>query len=89
MRQVIFRLPRLVIGADSVIGRALNHRLIGTNLPVVGTSRHKDAAKDSCLYLHIGENEDARECPKGIDTAVLCAGVSKIQECASRPKLMV
>ena len=75
----------MIIGADSVIGRALNRRLIGTHLPVVGTSRRKDAAKDSCLYLHIGEKEDAWECPNDIGSAVLCAGVSKIQECASRP----
>ena len=47
----------------------------------MGTTRRPDAVDEFNLYLDLEEGADEWRCPRPIDVAVVCAGVSKIKAC--------
>ena len=73
----------LIVGGDSVLGRALSCKLNGAgDVRAIRTTRRKENLSGSALWLDLCEPETF-SIPKGIDTAIVCAhfgGVSSAEE---------
>jgi dTDP-4-dehydrorhamnose reductase len=71
----------LIVGADGLIGGALLRLLCDAGEEVVGTSRRPGSG---LVELDLRE-PDCFSVQPGIHTAVLCAGIGSLAECASAP----
>lgn len=72
----------LVVGGDGLIGAEL-FRLLGVaGENVVATTRRRDT---EAIYLDLAQ-ADTFNVPRGVKTAVLCAGMSSLQQCADDPE---
>jgi dTDP-4-dehydrorhamnose reductase len=74
----------LVVGVDSMVGGALLRRLKRGRTPVVGTSRRPGRPKDS-IFLDLSDDLSGWNPPGGVQTAFLCAGVTRLQACSEQP----
>jgi dTDP-4-dehydrorhamnose reductase len=75
----------LVVGGDSMIGAALVGRLERAGKSVVSTTRRRETTGSSRLFLDLSGDVDEWELPARVSVAVLCAGVTKIEECQRDP----
>ena len=73
----------LIVGIDSVIGRALAARLAAAGHEVIGTSRRAGIAGNT-LFLDLAQNVAEWQPPAGVSVAVLAAAVNQ-QSCVSDP----
>ena len=73
----------LIVGADSVIGRALAARLSEDGHEVIGTSRRAGAAGNS-QFLDLAQDVAVWRPPAGVSVAVLAAAVDQ-QSCVGDP----
>lgn len=71
----------LVVGIDGLIGGELHRSLTRAGADVVGTSRRPDG---KTIRLDLDE-PDAFVVPEGVRTAVLCAGIGGLKQCADDP----
>jgi dTDP-4-dehydrorhamnose reductase len=74
----------LIVGADSLIGGALLKRLKLAGERVIGSSRRKEPGVRGNIYLDLAD-PDLGAIPKA-RTALLLAGISKVDTCASDPE---
>jgi len=75
----------LIVGGDSLIGSALVEHLQRTNVPVIETTRRREAVSEANLYLDLSQDVEDWQCPWPIDVAVVCAGITKLHSCKSNP----
>lgn len=75
----------LVVGADSLIGAALYQELSNYGIDVIGTSRRH--ASPHKIYLNMLDNLDDWIVPRGITSAVICAGMTSIDYCEKEPNI--
>lgn len=72
-------LSKLIVGADSMVGAALLRSL---GRAALGTSRRPHSPH---LPLDLTATPDTWQIPGGVDTAFLCAGITRLAACASDP----
>ncbi len=77
----------LIVGSNSLIGEAFLDHLSLSGINAIGTTRRKASIGRSQIYLDLSENTKSFQYPESIDTAVICAGVTKIEECRRNSKL--
>jgi len=77
----------LIIGGDSLLGRALTQRLIDGGIDVTVTSRGKNAAEDGRIRLDLAQPPEEWPSLPAADCWVLCAAVSRLAECRDDPAL--
>ena len=75
----------LIIGTDGKIGSALTQRLRLTGRQVLGTTRRMDNVGEDNLHLDLAEDVGEWPIPSGVETAVICAGISSVGACANDP----
>ncbi len=80
------RLITLIVGSDSLIGSALMTCLKRTGEQVVGTTRRRQAVNESHIYLDLSKDLSSWNCPLSIEVAVICAAVTKLDECKHNPQ---
>lgn len=85
MQRRVARGSTLVVGADSLIGAALERELTRSGAHVVGTTRRRDSADGGRLWLDLGHPFDPARLPDSVGVAVICAGVTRQQVCDERP----
>tara|TARA_B100000315_G_C14590665_1_gene595552 strand:+ start:1564 stop:2490 length:927 start_codon:yes stop_codon:yes gene_type:complete len=75
----------LIVGANSLIGKALmlRYNLVGER--VIGTTKRREYETDHCIYLDLSEDVEKWQCPSPVSIAIVCAGVTKIEECRYKP----
>jgi dTDP-4-dehydrorhamnose reductase len=71
----------LVVGAEGLVGRALIQAFKESGVPAVGTGRKGGG---DLLALDLAQPEKF-QIPKGVRTAVVCAGMGGLAACASDP----
>ena len=76
----------LIVGADSFIGGALMANFQRMGVPVVGTTRRREAMDKSLLYLDLLEDMSRWDCPYPIGVAIICAGITILNECKNDPE---
>lgn len=76
----------LVVGSDGLIGKALMARLQEEGGFVAGTTQRADALDGSHLLLDLSHDVEGWRCPLEVDTAIICAGVAKVDVCLRDPK---
>ena len=76
----------LVVGADGFVGGALMDRLMQTEKQVKATTRRKDNIDENHIYLDLSESLIDWNCPEGVSTAFICAGVTSLEDCRRDPK---
>jgi dTDP-4-dehydrorhamnose reductase len=74
----------LVVGADSMIGKALLEDLRRSGRPALGTTRRRDGASRDTLYLDLAQFPDDWQCPP-VSVAYVCAAVARIEACWRDP----
>ncbi len=75
----------LVVGADSTIGKALLQTLSASEYPSVGTTRRSDSVAENRLWLDLTRDPYNWPIPGDVSTAVLCAGITSLEECRREP----
>lgn len=76
---------KLIIGSDSLIGNALMSHLQRSGEKTYGTSRRLDKVKPHCWYLNLYEDTNEWELIYPVSCAVICAGVTSLEECRTNP----
>ena len=74
----------MVVGTDSMIGSALARTLRDAGVPCAGTTRRAVRSGQPDVFLDLADPAGAGTLPR-TDVAVLCAGVSKLQDCTRDP----
>jgi len=72
----------LVVGGDSLIGRALLQRLRTEGLAVLGTSRRTGTAAGDLMHLDLANRPIT---PLAAKTVFMCAGITDLKRCESDP----
>lgn len=75
----------LVVGADSVIGGSLLESLQRSGQPVIGTTRRKETVNQLRPYLDLSEESLNWTDPRQVETAILCAGTTSLEDCRTDP----
>lgn len=75
----------VVVGSDSLIGRALMTSLDRAGERVLGTTRRPENVDESHLYLDLSRDVERWQCPSPVGVAIICAGVTKIDTCRRDP----
>jgi dTDP-4-dehydrorhamnose reductase len=75
----------LIIGSDSLVGGALMAYLQKAGVPVMGTTRRREAVDKTHPYLDLAHDADAWQYPQPVDVAIICAGVTKREACRQEP----
>lgn len=74
----------LVVGGDSLIGSALGTRLERAGKRVVSTTRRREAPRNR-VFLDLAGDVDQWQLPEPVSVAIICAGVTKIEDCGHDP----
>ena len=77
----------LIIGADGLIGSALQKYLSSKGFAITGTTRKKEKLSDSLLYLDLAEDVAQWNPPDVYDGGFFCAAITSIAECQKNPAL--
>lgn len=56
-----------------------------TGRQAIGTTRRQETVDEDHLYLNLSEDMQTWQCPRPVDVAFLCAGVTKIEDCKHDP----
>lgn len=75
----------LIIGSDSMIGRALIRDLMENGQHVIGTTRRRKRVNDHNLFLDLSMEPGRWTVPESARAAIVLAGVTKIMECKENP----
>jgi dTDP-4-dehydrorhamnose reductase len=86
LQRRVARGPTLIVGADSLIGSALERDLTRSGAQVVGTTRRDDSAEAGRLWLDLAHPFDPARLPDSVGVAVICAGVTRQHVCDERPE---
>jgi len=73
----------LIVGGDSLIGRALKMLCSRCGIPFVATSRRPI---DADIFLDLTDDPEAWNLPRNIDAAILCAAVTSVGHCEENPE---
>jgi dTDP-4-dehydrorhamnose reductase len=76
----------LVIGGDSLLGKAVIEHLKRSGQKVITTTRRRENISDSSLFLDLSGDISLWDIPEGIDNVLLCASVTKIEQCRRQPE---
>ena len=76
----------LVIGGDSLLGKAVIEHLKRFGQKVVATTRRRENVSDSSLFLDLSGNVSSWDIPEGINKVFLCASVTKMEQCQRQPE---
>jgi dTDP-4-dehydrorhamnose reductase len=74
----------LIVGGDSLIGRALALRLSHEVASVLRTSRRKQT-RSNYLFLDLYDTTCTDTIPNNISLAFICAAITSIEECRTNP----
>lgn len=76
-----------VIGVDSFIGKELFNRLLKSGHPVKGSTRHLDRITSNIEFLDLESfgDEQVWHPPVGVGVAIICAAMTKIDQCELDP----
>lgn len=78
----------LIVGADGVIGSALEEHLIREGYQVTGSTRRLNQLTTKRLYLDLKDTRTFSNLGhQRFDTAVICGAVTSLQICEERPSL--
>lgn len=76
----------LIVGADSVLGAALEKQLAEQGYPIVSTTRQLHKVAANRIYLDLYEPATFSNLGRRpFDIAVLCAAITSVQACEERP----
>lgn len=75
----------LIVGADSTIGGALLSHLQRAGEWVIGTTRRRGKIDKNRIYLDLSDSVKNWHFTSPIGVAILCAGVTKLDECRRNP----
>ena len=78
--------PILIVGSDSLIGKGLIKHLNCNGECIIGTTRRREAVNKSNIYLDLSEDLTGWNCPFSRGVAVICAGVTSLDECKRDPQ---
>jgi len=76
----------LVVGGDSVIGRALVNYYNRAGIPVCATTRRNCEVGSGRIFLDLGEVPQKWALPEDVEVAYLCAAVSRTIPCRRDPE---
>ncbi len=76
----------LIVGSDSIIGRALFVLLCASGEKTIGTTRRNEMINDTNLFLDLSDNPDKWTCSFNISTAIICAGITNLSACKENPE---
>ena len=76
----------LVLGSDSYVGGALMRHLRRLGRPVCGTTRRREAVDSAHMYLDLAGDPAEWALPPRVAAAIVCAGITKLAACSSRPR---
>jgi dTDP-4-dehydrorhamnose reductase len=75
----------LVVGSDSLVGRAYFEYLQATRRLVLGTTRRQETLDESHVYLDLAKDVSQWICPPNVSVAVICAGITSLADCKDDP----
>ncbi len=76
----------LVVGSDGLVGHTLINFLRKTGRNVLGTTRRSDCVNDQNFFLDLSKNVEYWKSPLNVQTAVVCAGITRIEACQNTPE---
>ena len=76
----------LVIGSDSLLGKAVIEHLKRSGQKVVATTRRSGEVSASSLFLDLSEDISSWDIPEDVDKVFLCASVTKMAQCREQPE---
>ena len=83
--RVTDRSLQLILGADGAIGCSLMRHFRNEGRPVLGTTRRPDCLEDQMLHVDLADVTLDWDALEAVETVWLCASVTSIAECDSRP----
>jgi NAD(P)-dependent dehydrogenase (short-subunit alcohol dehydrogenase family) len=75
----------LVVGVDGQVGGPLADHLQSQGVNVLGTTRRKDRVENGRVYLDLAEPEENWPALPDVETAILCASVTRLETCENDP----
>src|SRR4051812_7401667 len=75
----------LVVGSDSLVGGALIEQLEREGVRALGTTRRREAVTETRSFLDLSEDVEKWQLCGRVSSAVICAGVTKIESCRLDP----
>ena len=75
----------LIVGGDSLIGRALDECWARKGKRVLKTSRRENALSETCFFLDIERDVSTWSPPSSVSVAYLCVAISSLEECQKNP----
>lgn len=75
----------LVIGADSMIGKALLDSSLRARQPAIGSTRRPNETGSAKIFVDLADPSSFDNIAAPGDTAIICAGVTKLDACRAEP----
>jgi len=75
----------LVVGVDGQVGGPLANFLQSESVNVFGTTRRKGSTGNSRIYLDLAAPEESWPVLPDVETAILCASVTRLETCENDP----
>ena len=69
-----------------MIGHALMSHLQQRGKPTIGTTRRREILDNNHIYLDLSKNLEDWSCPQQASVAVICAGITKTNDCKKNPE---
>jgi dTDP-4-dehydrorhamnose reductase len=76
----------LVVGGDGIIGQALVGQAQQAGQAVIATTRQRDSVSPQRWFLDMAAAPEDWTWPEGVAVAYLCAGVTALEQCRTRPQ---
>lgn len=76
----------LIIGADSLIGKALSEKLRSSEKDVLETSRRKEGLSETRIFLDLEHDVSSWDIPENVTTAFFCAAFNSLEYCYREPE---
>ncbi|NQU61777.1 MAG: sugar nucleotide-binding protein [Rhodospirillales bacterium] len=73
----------LIVGGDSMIGKALANLLRGQGKRVTVTTRRRETVSDDRIYLDLNPLPETLPAFPGADVWIFCAAISRLGDCAA------
>ncbi len=75
----------LIVGSDSLLGKALMAYYNNLGIPVTGTTRNQHSLDDKHIFLDLSHINKRWSPPENIGKAIICAGITNVGECEKFP----